>query len=328
MPEPKRLLLGIDIGGTKTVAALGRANGEIVAESRREDWAGGSWQADLEALEAQAGQLLREAGVSTHEVDALGLCAPGPLDPVRGVVLEAPNLPGWHEVPVVEQLSAGLGLPGGLENDANAAALAEWRFGAGQGSAHMVYLTMSTGVGAGLILDSRLYRGAHFSAGEIGHVAVVPGGRLCSCGLRGCLEAYTSGAGLAARIREDVLAGQATGILARAGGDPARVSARLWAEALRAGDPYALALRDEFLDHLATGLAGVVIGLDPERIVLGTIVERNADLLLDDLRARVSGRLWPVHADVRIEAGALGPKRPAYAALCVAELVADDVAAG
>ena len=322
MPEPKRLLLGLDIGGTKTVAALGRANGEIVAESRREDWTSGSWQADLGALEAQAGHLLRETGVSSSEVDALGLCAPGPLDPVRGVVLEAPNLPGWHDVPLVAELSSTLGLRGGLENDANAAALAEWRFGAGQGSAHMVYLTMSTGVGAGLILDSRLYRGAHFSAGEIGHVAIVPGGRPCSCGLRGCLEAYVSGAGLAERIREDIEAGQAPEILARAGGDPARVSARLWVESLRAGDPYALALREEFLDHLATGLVGVVIGLDPERIVLGTIVERNADLFLDDLRARVSERLWPVHADVRIEAGALGAKLPAYAALCVAEVVA------
>ena len=322
MPEPKRLLLGLDIGGTKTVAALGRANGEIVAESRREDWTSGSWQADLGALEAQAGHLLRETGVSSSEVDALGLCAPGPLDPVRGVVLEAPNLPGWHDVPLVAELSSALGLRGGLENDANAAALAEWRFGAGQGSAHMVYLTMSTGVGAGLILDSRLYRGAHFSAGEIGHVAIVPGGRPCSCGLRGCLEAYVSGAGLAERIREDIDAGQAPEILARAGGDPARVSARLWVEFLRAGDPYALALRAEFLDHLATGLAGVVIGLDPERIVLGTIVERNADLFLDALRARVSERLWPVHADVRIEAGALGAKLPAYAALCVAEVVA------
>ncbi len=322
MPEPKRLLLGLDIGGTKTVAALGRANGEIVAESRREDWTSGSWQADLGALEAQAGHLLRETGVSSSEVDALGLCAPGPLDPVRGVVLEAPNLPGWHDVPLVAELSSALGLRGGLENDANAAALAEWRFGAGQGSAHMVYLTMSTGVGAGLILDSRLYRGAHFSAGEIGHVAIVPGGRPCSCGLRGCLEAYVSGAGLAERIREDIEEGQAPEILARAGGDPARVSTRLWVESLRAGDPYALALRAEFLDHLATGLAGVVIGLDPERIVLGTIVERNADLFLDDLRARVSERLWPVHADVRIEAGALGAKLPAYAALCVAEVVA------
>ncbi len=328
MPESKRLRLGMDIGGTKTVAALGRANGEIVAESRREDWVSGSWPADLETLEAQAGHLLREAGVSTAEVEALGLCAPGPLDPVRGVVLEAPNLPGWQEVPLVARVSAALGLPTGLENDANAAALAEWRLGAGQGSRSMVYLTMSTGVGAGLILDSRLYRGAHFSAGEIGHVAIVPDGRPCSCGLRGCLEAYTSGAGLAARIREDIEAGQAGEILARAGGDPARVSARLWAEALRAGDPYSIALRDDFLDHLAMGLAGVVIGLDPECIVLGTIVEQNADLLLDDLRARVSTRLWPVHADVRIEAGTLGAKRPAYAALCVAELVAEDRAAG
>ena len=267
-------------------------------------------------------------GHSGDELIGVGVGVAGLIRMEEGVIAEAPNLPGWREYPLRDRLESRLGRRVIVENDANAAALAEWRLGAGQGSRSMVYLTMSTGVGAGLILDSRLYRGAHFSAGEIGHVAIVPDGRPCSCGLRGCLEAYTSGAGLAARIREDIEAGQAGEILARAGGDPARVSARLWAEALRAGDPYSIALRDDFLDHLAMGLAGVVIGLDPECIVLGTIVEQNADLLLDDLRARVSARLWPVHADVRIEAGTLGAKRPAYAALCVAELVAEDRAAG
>ena len=141
-------------------------------------------------------------------------------------------------------------------------------------------------------------------------------------GCAGVSRPTSAGPGWPNVSARDIDAGQAPEILARAGGDPARVSARLWVESLRAGDPYALALRAEFLDHLATGLAGVVIGLDPERIVLGTIVERNADLFLDDLRARVSERLWPVHADVRIEAGALGAKLPAYAALCVAEVVA------
>ncbi len=184
----------------------------------------------------------------------------------------------------------------------------------------MLYLTMSTGVGAGLILNGALYRGAHFSAGEFGHVSVVPGGRECPCGLRGCLEAYTSGAGIAAQIREDIAAGRAEQILALSGGDPQKVSARLWTEALRAGDSYAQSLKREFIDHLAQGLAALVIGLDPERIVLGTIIQRNPDLFLDDLRDRVSERIWPGLRDVQIEAGALGDKLPSYAALCVAAL--------
>lgn len=310
----------MDIGGTKTVVALGYASGEILAESRVEDWASGSWQTDMETLESQARDLLDRAGVSEGDLQALGLSAPGPLDPVRGVVLEAPNLPGWSGVPIVERIGGALGVPCRLENDANAAALAEWRFGAGQGSSHMLYLTMSTGVGAGLILNGALYRGAHFSAGEFGHVSVVPGGRECPCGLRGCLEAYTSGAGIAAQIREDIAAGRAEQILALAGGDPQKVSARLWTEALRAGDSYAQSLKREFIDHLAQGLAALVIGLDPERIVLGTIIQRNPDLFLDDLRDRVSERIWPGLRDVRIEAGALGDALPAYAALCTAAL--------
>ena len=321
MRERERLLLGIDIGGTKAVVALGHANGEILAESRREDWASGAWPTDLERLEAQSRELLRGAGVREDELDGLGLSAPGPLNPETGIVVEAPNLPGWRQVPIAERIGAAFGVPCRLENDANAAALAEWTFGAGQGSAHMLYLTMSTGVGGGLILNGELYRGAHFAAGEVGHIPIVPGGRTCSCGLRGCLEAYTSGAGIAARIREDIAAGRAPGMLERAGGDPDSVSARLWVEALRAGDAYAQALKDDFVEHLAQGLAGLVIGLDPECIVLGTIIERNRDLFLDDLRDRVSERIWPVLRDVRIEAGALGPKLPAYAALCAATLV-------
>ncbi len=320
MRERERLLLGIDIGGTKAVVALGHANGEILAESRREHWTSGAWPTDLERLEAQSRELLRSAGVREDELDGLGLSAPGPLNPETGIVVEAPNLPGWRQVPVAERIGAAFGVPCRLENDANAAALAEWTFGAGRGSAHMLYLTMSTGVGGGLILNGELYRGAHFAAGEVGHIPIVPGGRTCSCGLRGCLEAYTSGAGIAARIREDIAAGRAPGMLERAGGDPDRVSARLWVEALRAGDAYARALKDDFVEHLAQGLAGLVIGLDPECIVLGTIIERNPDLFLDDLRDRVSERIWPVLRDVRIEAGALGPKLPAYAALCAAAL--------
>ena len=321
MRERERLLLGIDIGGTKAVVALGHANGEILAESRREHWTSGAWPTDLERLEAQSRELLGAAGVREDELDGLGLSAPGPLNPETGIVVEAPNLPGWRQVPVAERIGAAFGVPCRLENDANAAALAEWRFGAGQGSAHMLYLTMSTGVGGGLILNGELYRGAHFAAGEVGHIPIVPGGRTCSCGLRGCLEAYTSGAGIAARIREDIAAGRAPGMLERAGGDPDSVSARLWVEALRAGDAYARALKDDFVEHLAQGLAGLVIGLDPECIVLGTIIERNPDLFLDDLRDRVSERIWPVLRDVRIEAGALGPRLPAYAALCAAALV-------
>ena len=314
------LLLGIDIGGTKTQIALGRADGEILREAHLESWTSGSFERDLETIATGARGLLAAAGVDARELEAVGVSAPGPLDPVEGVIRDAPNLPGWHEVPIRARLERLLGRPVRLENDANAAALAEWRLGAGRGARAFVFLTMSTGVGAGLVLDGRLFRGARYGAGEIGHIPVVPDGRLCLCGLHGCLEAYTGGAALALRIRDDVRAGAKTAIRELVAGDLARISARVWIEALRAGDAYAAGLREEYLDRLAQAIAILVLGLDTDCIALGTIVAHNTDLFLEPLRERVAARVWPRLRDTRIVAGELGDRLPAYAGLCTALL--------
>ena len=318
--DRQRLLVGMDVGGTKTVIVVARASGEILAETRLEDWARGDWEEDLRTLAHTGRRLLGQAGVANERPAALGLSVPGPLHIATGTVIDAPNLAGWADVPIVERLAEGFGVPVILENDANAAALAEWRFGAGQGTRHFVYLTMSTGIGAGLILDGRLHRGASDQAGEIGHVPVVPGGRRCNCGLQGCLEAYAGGAGLTAIMREDIARGEKTSLLDLAGGDPERLSPRVWVEAIRAGDPYALALRERFLDHLAQGIALLVPILEPECVALGTIVERNRELFIDDLIARVRALTWPSFHQVRIAPAVLGERLPAYAALCVASL--------
>jgi glucokinase len=325
--DGEHLVLGIDIGGTKAVAALARAGGsppgsslEIVAECRLERWARGGWEPDVAALLEAVSELLRGAGTPARELDAVGISAPGPLDPATGTVISAPNLPGWAQVPLGERFGRALGAPVRVENDANAAALAEWKHGAGRGTRHLVYVTMSTGVGAGLILDGRLYRGAHFQAGELGHVPIRRSGRLSASGLPGVLEAYTGGAALAAHIREDLRAGARSAIMELAGGDPERISAREWVAAIRAGDAYAEQLRGEFVQDLAQALAGTVMLLDPEIIVLGTIVQQNPDLFLGDLREHVRARLWQSLRDVRIEAGELGARLPAYAALSVATL--------
>ncbi len=326
-PEPRRerLLLGMDIGASKTVVALGRASGELLAESRLDDWTRGSWKKDVETLVDHARVLLRGAKVPESDVHALGLSVPGPLNPVSGTVIDAPNLPGWKNVPLVEAVWKVFGVQVLLENDANAAALAEWRFGAGQGTQSLIYLTMSSGLGGGLILNGRLYRGAGFQAGEVGHIPIVASGRRCVCGLQGCLEAYAGGAALAARIQEDVARGEAAAILELAGGEPSRISAQHWVEALRTGDRYALRLREEFLDHLAQGLAILIQIFDPDAILLGTIIRENPDLFVGALRERVHARVWPSLHDVRIEPAHLGPRLPAYAALCVAALEPSDV---
>lgn len=316
-------LLGIDVGGTKCVIVLADARHDVIAECRLEDWASGSAETDLDTLVAESQTLLENADVAPERVAVVGISAPGPLDAQAGVILDAPNIPGWRDVHITERLDHALGIRARLENDANAAALAEWRFGAGRGTRNMIFLTMSTGVGGGLILDGRLYSGSSDQAGEVGHMPVVPGGRPCNCGLRGCLEAYTSGAGIAGKIREDLERSggrEGSAIVSLAGGDPARISARLWVEALREGDPYSAALREEFLEMLAQGLAMLVLSLDPERIVLGTIVRQNPDLFLDEIRTRTLARVWPSLQQVEIVIGELGSRLPAYAALAVAAL--------
>ncbi len=312
-------LLGIDIGGTKAVAVLARRGGEILEERRVEGWPLGEAARDVDVLIDHTRALLERGGLTPTDIGALGVCAPGPLDPLAGIVIGAPNLEGWDHFPLRERLEQALRIPVRIENDANAAALAEWRYGAGRGARNLLFLTMSTGVGGGLILDGRLYRGTHFQAGEVGHIPIVGDGRLCGCGMRGCLEAYTSGAAIARRVRDDIQGGQGTRILELAQGDPARINARHWTEAIRSGDGYALRLREEFLDHLAQGLAVLVMLLDPERIVLGTIVQQNPDLFLEGLRERTRARVWSVLRGVEISPGELGERLPAYAALSVAE---------
>lgn len=310
--QPARL--GMDVGGTKTVIVAIGDTGDILAETRLDDWARGRWQDDVDTLAAAARAVLERASAATPT--GVGLSVPGPLDLAAGRVIEAPNLPGWVDVPLAESMSEALGAPVVLENDANAAALAEWRFGAGQGARSLLYLTMSTGIGGGLILDGRLYRGATWQAGEVGHMPIVVGGRRCNCGLRGCLEAYASGAGIASIIRDDLGRGEDTALREMTRGRPA--SARLWAEAVRAGDAYALRLREQFLDRLAHGLAILIPTFDPERIILGTIIARNADLFLDPLIERVRALTWESLHHVELVPARLGDRLPAYAALCAA----------
>jgi glucokinase len=314
---PPRALLGLDLGGSKVAFALVSCEGDILADARIERWTSGDPERDIERLLRSARELLAQRPV---ELVGGGVSAPGPLDIPGGAVLRSPNLPGWTQVPLVARLQDGLGVSFGLENDANCAALAEWRYGAGQGTRDMLFLTMSTGVGGGLILGGVLHRGHSFQAGEVGHMPVVLGGRRCHCGLRGCLEAYTGGAALAERIREEVALGVRTEIVALAGGSPEKITAEHWAQALRAGDGYALELREQFLDRLAQGLATLIAVLDPQCIVLGTIVSANPDLFLEGLRERVRRTTWRELHGVRIEPARLGERLPYYAAASAALL--------
>ena len=255
--------------------------------------------------------------MALEAVDAVGVAVPGPFDPERDLLLDPPNLPGWKRVPVGRILGDALGRPVRVENDANAAALAEWRLGAGRGVSHMVLLTMSTGIGAGLILDGRLLRGLRSSAGEVGHTTVEWGGEVCGCGRRGCLEAYCGGASWTRRLR--ALVPPASRVAALAGGREAARPEHVVAAA-REGDAFARAELERFNAYLARGLVNLVFTLAPELVVLGTIPSRaGEELCIGPVRRQVLAEVWPSLArGLRIEPTALGGELADHAGLCVA----------
>jgi len=309
------LLLGIDIGGTKVAYTLAREDGEIVARSRASTPQTGNPKSDVEIMADAARALASES--AGESLTGVGLCVPGPLDLTRGTVVHPPNLVGWEEVPLAAWLEDELRCSVRMENDANAGALAEWRYGAGQGARDLVYLTMSTGVGAGLIVDGRLHRGRRGTAGEVGHVAVDWPGESCACGLRGCLEAYVGGRAWTEHLRGEA---EADGrVLALAGGRD-RIGPEHVLTAAREQDAWALAQIERFNLYLGRALAQLAFTLAPEIVVLGTIVAAAGDTLcLDPLRQYVADHVWPHQApDLRIEAAQLGEDLPHRSAVAVA----------
>jgi len=309
--------LGIDLGGTKTALALANPKGEIVAAHRFPTNPSRDTEADLERLVAHITDFLKREKVGGKRLVSVGVSAPGPLDPERGILLSAPNLPGWKNVPLASVIESALHVPARLENDANAAALAEWRFGAGQGSKNMIYLTMSTGIGGGLVLDGRIYRGEACSAGELGHVPVEWDGEPCNCGQRGCLEAYIGGAAWQKYLRG--ITPDTSQVFTLANGRE-NVRPEHLVQAARAGDTFALAEMKRFNGYLIKSLVGLTFTLAPEVIVLGTIaVAAGEELCIGPVAKEVRKRVWPhFQKSLRILPAALGDDLPRLAGICVA----------
>jgi glucokinase len=311
------LYLGIDVGGTKTAFALGDGEGAIFASERMPTPLSGDPAADLRKIAERCRALLAAHGRRALDVAGVGVAMPSPLDAELGVVLNPPNLPSWHGTPVRRLLEEALGRPVALENDANAAALAEFRYGAGRGARDVVFLTMSTGVGGGLVLGGRLVRGVASSAGEIGHLPVEWDGEPCTCGLRGCLEAYTGGAAWTRRLARIT---PATSAVARHAGSQERARPEHVVAAAREGDAFALAELERYNDYLARGLVAVAYTVAPERIVLGTIPTAAGEALcLAPLRERFRRHVWPFLAErIAIVPSGLGKALPAHAGIVVA----------
>lgn len=261
-------MVGVDLGGTKIYTALAAADGRVLAEVKVPTGAENGLEHVVNRIVESVDQVQGAASVPAPGLAALGLGAPGPLNAAAGIIHLAPNL-GWRDVPIKRILEERLSVPVLLDNDANLAALGEYRYGAGRGEENMVYITVSTGVGGALILGGRLYRGSSDSAGEIGHMTVLPDGPLCGCGNRGCLEAVASGTAIAREARELVRKGGGQKVLQESGGNPAGISAASVAAAAAAGDAGAAAIIDRAAGFLGVGIANVLNLLNPSLVLLG-----------------------------------------------------------
>ena len=313
------LLLGVDIGGTKCAVVVATPDGAILHRASEPTLSGQRGPRDaLEQLANMARALVAQAGAVLADVEGVGVSCGGPLDTKTGVIHAPPNLPDWQNVPVKAFFENALGLPTVVENDANATALAEWRFGAGQGAQNLVFLTMGTGIGGGIIADGRLYRGTNDLAGEIGHQTILLNGPLCGCGKRGCLEALASGPAIARLARESLHYGRQKRVLLLAGGKPADITATHVVEAAKAGDPFAIEVLTEAGTYMGVGIANVIQILNPEKIILGTIAVHAGDLILEPIRAAVREYAWPRSASVcEIVPAALGDRAQDLAAIAL-----------
>ncbi|GGK75014.1 ROK family protein [Mangrovihabitans endophyticus] len=293
-------VLALDIGGTKLAVAVvtadGTTHGSLVAPTPHT----GDWRVAVDLLFDLGRRALARAGLG--EAAAVGISCGGPLDAEAGVLLCPPHLPGWIDVPIGPLAAEAFGAPFALENDATSAAVAEYRLGAGRGTHTMLYLTVSTGIGGGAVVGGALHRGAAGNGGEFGHITVHRGGRRCSCGRRGCVEAYASGTSIAARAREALAAGaeSALGVLtAPTAADVAAAAAD--------GDPLATAIWAEAVELLGVAVTDLVNVFEPDAVVLGGGVTRSGAMLLDPVRAQVGAEaMTPAAGAARVALAALG----------------------
>lgn len=295
-----RLAVGVDLGGTQVRVALVDHRGVVLARAATSTDAAGGPRAVVQQIRQLVVETTR--GVEPSSLAGVGVCAPGPLDGEAGVVLGIPTLPGWVDIPVVEWLREALSLPITLENDGVAATIGEWRFGAGRGLSDFVYVTVSTGIGGGVIADGRVLRGRRRLAAHLGHMTILPEGEVCRCGNKGCWEAQASGTALGDFARQ--LAADAPGSDLFKHGPS--VDARHVMEAARAGDELGLRLVAREAELLGIGIVNLLHLFSPYAVVIGGGVSSGFDLLRPGIERHIRTRALPPFRDVPVVAAQLG----------------------
>ena len=280
-------LVGIDIGGTKLAVVIANSDGRILNKIRQPTKSYKGFEYAIRLIFDMIDQLLHLEQLTRDQVLSIGISCGGPLDTQTGVVYSPPNLPDWEAIPLADIVESEFKIRPVIENDANAGALAEWRFGAGRGYNHVVFMTMSTGIGAGIVVDGRILHGASDCAGEVGHQVLIANGPVCGCGNRGCLEAICSGPAIAKRAQEKVRKNPHTKILDLVDGNIAMIRSEEVLEAAKSADPLALDLIKEVSFYMGWGIANLVNIVNPDIVLVGTIAVAAGDLLLEPIRRTV-----------------------------------------
>ena len=275
------LILGVDLGGTKILTAVTNYQGKMLSRDHSITPAQKGHEAVIQSILESAYRALEQADVAVSALTAIGVGAPGISNPETGILFTSPNLPRWRDVPLRDIMQERLGKRTFLINDANAAALGEFYFGAARGARNFIYITISTGIGGGIVIDGKIYGGAIGAAGEVGHMTIDDNGPICNCGNKGCWETLASGTALAREARHRIEEGVRTSILEYAEGEVEKVTAQVIHKAAEQGDSLAKELIARTGYYVGVGLANLINIFNPELIVIGGGLSNIGDMLLE-----------------------------------------------
>jgi len=300
-------VLAIDLGGTKIIAAVISHQGQVMARESYLTSAGEGPQSVIDKILSATDHLLGVSNIELSQLHSISIAAAGAIDFEQGVVTSSPNLPGWHDIPLRDMVNRKYRVKTFLINDASAAALGEHQFGVGRGVNNLIYLTVSTGIGGGIIIDGRLYLGPSGSAGEIGHMTIDVNGPKCSCGNIGCLEMLASGTAMAREAIRRISQGEESSLTEMVEGKIGDITAEKVGVSAEGGDSLALEVISQAANYLGVGMVNLVNIFNPEMIIVGGGVAQMGDLLLAPARQAVEERAFQLPAQaVRIVPAQLG----------------------
>lgn len=308
-------MLGVDIGGTKVAVSLGLSDGALVASGRIDNRNRQPFVVIPEVI--ALGKKLLEENNMTERLLSIGVGSPAPIDIYKGVILGPTNLPQWKYVPIAEELQKAFGVRVTLENDANAAALAEWFFGSGKGCKNMIYIAASTGIGGGFIVNGRLMRGDTAAGAEL-HIPLDPNGPVCTCGIQGCYEAFCGGRAIAMRVQKELSDKPNHPLISFAGGLD-KIDMIAIEKGVKAHEPYACAVWDQMCMRHAQAVGSLINIFNPEKIIFGTLAEAAGDLFMNPVKYYLPRFCWEQMAGAcTLGTSALGRKIGEYSAIAIA----------